>query len=262
MPNDPQLEKELARLRLQVKKRMFIIVGGALLAVIFAALVVATFFVTTVRYSRVRPPPLPTPSPSLKFPEFPWPPRSSAFSRIPNHYVTTLEGQTTLKDVGLRLEGAFRSGGYEQTGYYSVPGGFALVSRLEQFKSDGMPANESYRWSSDVQVPPFLSLEYWITLITGKVGRYRVIVFVITDDFFSQASGKKVGSEEAASLAINGANRLPDEIGSIPFQDDYTCTALVYEFEKRFADQPAEFKENGSLLAERHLQKILPHLQR
>src|SRR5687767_12691990 len=59
-------------------------------------------------------------------PEFPWPPRASAFTKIPT---TCLPSSTTFRliDVANRLEGALKRGGYGQTGYYSVPGGFALV---------------------------------------------------------------------------------------------------------------------------------------
>lgn len=197
-----------------------------------------------------------------QLPDFPWPPRSSARSNIPTQYVIKPEGQTLLRDVGFRLEDAFRRAGYVQTGYYGVPGGFALTSRLEQFKPNGLPVDEPNRWSSEIPIPQLFSTEYLTLLIRGKVGRYRVIVFIVTNDFFSQENGKSVESSQAESLAIRGANALPDEVGLIPFRDNYTCTALIYEFEKKSSDQRAEFKDNATLSAERHLQQILPQLQR
>jgi len=209
--------------------------------------------------------PLPSSTPietGSHLPEFPWPPRSSAYTKIPAQYVVKLEGQTLLRDVAARLESALKSAGYSQTGYYYVPGGFALVSQLEQFKPNGLPADDPYRWSMQIQTPSFFSLEYLTALIKGKIGRYRVIVFAVSDDFFSQASGKRVESEEAYRLAIEGANTLPDTVGSQPFTDRHTCTALVYEFEKAILDKPAQFKENSAILAETHLQKILPYLKR
>jgi len=195
-------------------------------------------------------------------PEFPWPPRSSAYTKIPSQYLLTTDRQILLRDVAERLETAFRNGGYSQTGYYSVPGGFALVSRLEQFKPNGLPADGPYRWTEQIETPRIFSLDYLAALIKGKVGRYRVIVFVVSNDFFSQASGKRVDSELARKLAIEGASALPESVGSLPYTDSHSCTALIYEFEKTVFDKPAEFKENSTLLAETHLQKILPYLRR
>ena len=201
-------------------------------------------------------------TPSSTLPEFPWPPRSSAYTKIPSQYLVKADGQTFLKDVAERLEMAFRNGGYSQTGYYAVPGGFALVSRLEQFKPNGLPANEPYRWAEQVETPRIFSLDYLSALIKGRVGRYRVIVFVVSNDFFSQASGKAVNSEQAKKLAIEGASALPDSVGNLPYTNSHSCTALIYEFEKTAFDKPTEFKENSTLMAETHLQKVLPYLQR
>lgn len=202
------------------------------------------------------------PTPTSTLPEFPWPPRASAYTKIPSQYLLNTDRQTLLKNVAERLETAFRSGGYSQTGYYSVPGGFALVSRLEQFKPSGLPANEPYRWAEQVETPRVFSLDYLTALIKGKVGRYRVIVFVVSNDFFTQARGRAVNSEQAKKLAIEGASALPDSVGALPWLENYSCTALIYEFEKTAFDKPAEFKENSTLMAETHLQKLLPSLQR
>jgi len=172
-------------------------------------------------------------------------------------------GVTTLKDVAARLENALKRGGYGQFSYYSVPRGFALVTRLEQFKRNGEPADEAHRWTQQIATPPIFSIDYWASLFIGTTGRYRVIVFAVSDeDFFSQTTGKRVDVEQADKLAIEGANRLPDVLGSTPYTDRHLCTALIYEFEKTALDSPTEFKENGSLLAEAHLQKILAYLEK
>lgn len=204
----------------------------------------------------------PSSTPPTSLPEFPWPPRASAFTKIPTPYLTNQNGTSRLKDAAARLEGALKQSGYGQTGYYAVPGGFALVTRLEQFKPSGAPADELYRWSQQVENPRVFSIDYLLTLLKGKVGHYRVIVFVVTNDFFSQESGKRVEVGQAANLAIEGANVLPDSVGNLSFTDDYSCTALIYEFEKAAPDQPTQFKNNCTLLAETHLQKILPYLEK
>ena len=211
------------------------------------------------------PPPTPRPTPDYRgaqLPEFPWPPRASAFMNIPSQFITNQSGTTALKDVGLRLEAVLRQGGYGQFGYYSIPRGFALVTRLEQFKADGTPADEPYRWSQEILNPRVFSLEYVRILLQGKTGHYRVIVFAVTDDdLFAQVEGKQVDVERADRLAIEGANKLPDWIGNSPYTDRHWCAALVYEFEKPSVDQPIDFKPNSNLLPQAHLQKILPHLE-
>ena len=194
-----------------------------------------------------------------EFPEFPWPPKASALLSIPPPFVKNPQGPTTLRDVGNRLQHAFQQGGYAQTSYYHVPDGFALVSQLEQFKTDGSPVEEPYRWSIKGVPPKFFSLDYWKTLIKGQPGHYRVIVFVVTTHPFAQR-GEKIDSEKASRLAIEGATALPKNLAEAEFTEDHSCIALVYEFEKTSAEAATEFKENSSLLGSVHLQKILPFL--
>jgi hypothetical protein len=249
--------------RLTTKKKLLI---GCLVVVFGIVLIGAAIIIILNASGSLEPmsnanttAPGPTPH---RLPEFPWPPKASAYTKVPPQYLLRPLGETRFKDVADKLEFTFRSAGYGQTGYYAVPGGFALVSRLEQFRPDGLPVNDRSRWSEEVEIPDVFSLEYLRALIKGKVGRYRVIVFAVSDDFFSQESGKKVGIEQARTIAIEGADRLPDDVGVLPYTDRHTCTALIYEFEKLHADKPGEFKYNSTLMAEQHLQKILPYLQR
>jgi hypothetical protein len=198
--------------------------------------------------------------PSL--PEFPWPPRASTYTKLPPRYVFNTQGQTRLKDVAARLENALNSAGYKQRSYYGVPNGFALVAQLEQFKPDGRPASDQYRWLLQIEPPRLFTVDYVSTLIKGKVGRYRLFVFAVSDDFFSQQSGKRVDSAQAYTLAIEGATTLPPAIGDRVITENYNCWALVYEFEKARLDKPAEFKETTVIPAETHLQTIMPYLKR
>lgn len=205
---------------------------------------------------------IPQPTPA-SLPDFPWPPRASAYTKLPPEYVLNPQGQTLLKDVAARLENAFRNAGYKQTGYYGVKGGFALVSQLEQIKPDGRPAAAAYRWSLQIETPEFFSTDYIRTLIKGKTGRYRLIVFAITtDEFFTQQNGKKVDSGEAYTLAIRGGSALPQALANQPVTNNHTCWALIYEFEKTRFDKPAEFIETSNIAADTHLQRIIPYLRR
>ncbi|MGB7922125.1 MAG: hypothetical protein WCF57_02650 [Pyrinomonadaceae bacterium] len=206
-----------------------------------------------------------TSSTTSELPEFPWPPKASALTTIPNAYLIRGEGQGTLKSVGDRLKQAFSSAGYSQTGYYGVPGGFALVSPLEQFKNDGTPVDTEYRWTTQAALPSLFSLDYFRSLIIGKsAGHYRVIAFIVTDKLFT-ATGEAATVETAERLSREGGTALPPSMGNQPFGDQYTCTALIYEFEKApGADTKAEFKASSSIMADMHLRKakILDFLER
>src|SRR5688572_955441 len=72
---------------------------------------------------------------SGNMPAFPWPPpRYSAFAPIVREWIA--DGPLpTLGSVATRLEAAFDRTGYGERTYYWVPGGFALVSRIEQIRA-------------------------------------------------------------------------------------------------------------------------------
>lgn len=256
-PESPRDEKRPSRRKLAIG----CILGGLAL---FGLVVLVAFFLLNLSGSLGPRSKIEVPSPTpAALPDFPWPPKASTYTKIPLQYVSNTQGQTRLADVAARLENAFRSAGYKQTGYYGVTGGFALVSQLEQCKADGSPASEQYRWVLQTEAPSFFTVDYFRTLIQGKVGHYRLIVFAITtDEFFVQQNGKQVDSAQAYTLAIHGASALPQSLGNQPVTDRHTVWALVYEFEKSRLDSAAEFKENTAIPADTHLQKITPYLRK
>jgi hypothetical protein len=191
---------------------------------------------------------------SAEAPEFPWPPEASASTRVQSRLLVKDGQPALLSDVAERLAGAMNSAGYSQLGYYHVPGGFALASQLEQFRPDGTALDGPERWSTQAAPPKLFSHGYFSTLLKGKTGRFRVIVFTVTNQPFTQ-TGKEVSSEQAADLAAKGSNVLPASIGQAQYSNDYTCTALIYEFVQAGSDKPAEFAKRSSLPAQTHLQK-------
>jgi hypothetical protein len=166
----------------------------------------------------------------------------------------------TLGDVDNRLRSAFLRGGYEKIGYYHIPGGFVVVTQLEQFDpTTGAPLAGANRWSTSVAPPRIFTLEYFRALIRGNSGHFRVIAFAVTNTLFNQ-TGKVVTSAQAARLAAGGSNALPPDIKEQPYAEDYRCTALVYEFLQPNSGQ-AKFVSSSSLLASQHLQKLLSFLE-
>ena len=207
-----------------------------------------------------------TPSGGTKrpsIPDFPWPPpRASARTLIPVSLLQSPGGQTLLFDVAARLQQAFNEAGYGELSWYSVPGGFAMVSRMEQFDRYGTPLPDPDRFSIAIAQPRTLGERLW-EVIRARQGRFRMIVLVVTSEPVRQGA-RRLSREEAMELFAEGADRVPEEIGREVFSSLYLCTALIYEFHQRTPDHNAEFVPSSRLDANIHLRQagILPALER
>jgi OOP family OmpA-OmpF porin len=143
--------------------------------------------------------------------DFPWPPNASA-SMIIQRSLLMKVGQTkSLKDIGEQLQAVLNRAGYGQGGFYGVPGGFALASRLEQFnQDDGAPLQGNNRWVIGIIPPSRFSKEHFQSFLRPLSGSYRLIVFTVRDKP-SEGGGEAVTSERAEVLSLEGSNTLPDE---------------------------------------------------
>lgn len=186
---------------------------------------------------------------------FPWPPpQASAFAVIPQNLLSA-KTETKLKDVAQRLERAFDAGGYAERSYYSIPGGFAVVSRIELIRADGAPEADG-RWSLKSPALIRISLtEFLKALFTAKVGHYRTIAFLATDASLQPDPSKKPTPEGAADWVSQGSPTLPAAIGNLPFTPEHNVTALIYEFERKTPDHDAELKHPSPLPGKGHLEK-------
>jgi hypothetical protein len=194
----------------------------------------------------------PVMQPPEKLPELPWPPMAAS-ARI-------VLPTTPFRDAGnfgqfcAVLTGALERCGYVEESYYSVPGGLALITRMEQTTRDARPAQGSERWSVDTHALTSLSLsDYLKALFLANTGYYRVIIFVVTDVPFGASKGA-LTSGEAQSLLTYGYNSLPPSVSEAPLPVNYACTALIYEFEKPEGKSP-EAIVPGHLDAKTHLVK-------
>ena len=214
----------------------------------------------TARESGSGPMPTPTPRvyrveaappPPISFPSFPWPPpAASASEAIPNDLLVAESALHSLGDVNARLVRALDLNGYAEKKYYAVPDGFAVATRLEQIEADGRPKPEPDRWSADS--PEFRSLgAYLHALFSANPGYYRVIVFIVTDVPFTEAS-RKVSETEAAGWLEGGLNQLPQEIADMLCHNGVVSTALIYEFHKDQGRDP-QLNEPSRLGAREHL---------
>jgi hypothetical protein len=186
-----------------------------------------------------------------EIPKFPWPPpEASAIANLPPQFFTNAH---SLADIEAKLSAALASSDYIQTGYYAVPAGFALVTRIEQINNDGTPKPPPGRWAIKPVRSFNLSLgDYIKALFEATPGRFRVIVFVVTKFAFTQTS-IAVTREEAMQWLSSGGNRLPHAIGDQPYTADHICTALIYEFEMPETRDKAILNKASPLTAKAHL---------
>lgn len=227
------------------------LLGTFLMATIFLA-----FTGCQPSYDSASPPVASTNAPGgVDIPSFPWPPpEASASMDLPSKFFV---GVTNLHQVDGKLSDALLSCEYAEKSYYSVPGGFALVTRLEQINADGTPKALQDRWSVKTSPMRDFSLSAYIKALFGaRPGRFRIIVFVVTDHAFSQAP-VPLKREEAMAWLPAGLNRLPPSIGQLSYSPSHSCSALIYEFELAENAQEAVATRPSSLSGESHLTKAM-----
>jgi hypothetical protein len=196
---------------------------------------------------------------SYKLPPFPMPPNATVEYPLDASLIKKPNGQTTLGDVDDRLRQALSANGYEDAGYYSIPGGFAIATAAEQFQSNGQPAARG-RFSDSDRPPSTFSTDYWRNILSGREGRYRVIAFIVTDQNYT-GSEKTPSFETGKNLIYQGAKFLPAEMRPIPFTARHKCIALVYEFGRDRKTGNIYYVRRSSLTATQHLQNLLKTLK-
>jgi hypothetical protein len=189
-----------------------------------------------------------------EIPTFPWPPPQPTTQMVLEATLLAA-GATTLGGVADRLTTVLGNLGYSEHGFYAVPGGFALATRLEQIEFDGTPKPEPLRWSSALPPRELFSLSDFVrALFTAPEGHYRVIVFVVNDQAFA-ASGETVSGEEALAWIGAGLNRLPDSIADRPFTERHAGTAMIYQFHRVGHEQEPIANPDGAETAARQLER-------
>lgn len=180
-------------------------------------------------------------------PEFPFPPPQASSSEVlPKSFFNNCKN---LGDIDKKLNLVLSKSGYERS-YFKVPGGFALVSRLEQIKDDASAMQDPNRWSD--QIPPVNSFsEYMSALFFPRIGYFRIVVFIITDVSFSQKR-EVATKQEAMTWLKQGNNILPEDAAKLPLNPNFNCTALIYEYQ--FTENQKS-KLSNRFSAQAHLEK-------
>jgi hypothetical protein len=157
-----------------------------------------------------------------------------------------------MGEVVLHLEDALTKSGYVERSYFLVPGGIAVVTRLEQIHPDGSPFSGPDRWVSGDENGQSLTIsEYLRRLFAADEGYYRIVVFILTDEAFGSQS-RSITADEATRWLSEGLNVLPADLVQRPLSEAHSCTALVYEFQKPHGQNP-RLLVPSSLGAQQHL---------
>ena len=163
-------------------------------------------------------------------PRMVWPPPLPSARLVLPHDLTTVS--KTLGQVAQKIESACAASGYAEKSYWAIPGGIAIVTRLEHIYADGRPYPADTRWlQRDGYLEGFSLSSYIRALFTARSGYYRVIIFAVTDTPFGAAT-KPITPDYANTLLGQGFNALPDSVAQTKLSEDTTVTALIFEFER------------------------------
>ena len=160
------------------------------------------------------------------------PPKPSAQMATLNNALFRRPG-ATLETVSEQLLAALASAGYVEHGFFCVPGGFAVATRLERIRDDKSPFPGDARWETGpnplVDLRNGFSLSRIIDgLINADPGRYRMLLFYVTDRAVRPTS--QAASASIMDLPAGGRDELPDDFADFPYSPAYRVRALVYEF--------------------------------
>lgn len=172
---------------------------------------------------------------------------------------TLFANPATVGEVAARLDAALDRAGYEDKSYYSVPGGFALVTEPERIGADGKPFAAAQRWI--FEATPLVSAHdvfddfpggFLRRLQNADPGRYRLIVFLVTTKAVT-TGGNAATFEAAHAWTTGGGDFLPANIASITLTPQHKISVLIYEFRRQSVAAPAKFLDPSALSARQHL---------
>lgn len=189
-----------------------------------------------------------------RFPN-PVPQPSAETSPLSLSFVTAQAGQAmTFGAVEDSLSDLINAAGYDWRQFYEFPGGFAMVTRVEQTRPDWTPMPSPDRWAVNVgSIKNWSLTEVIRRFASAPSGYYQVLAFIVTDQPVVTANRQPTYADLTSKLPP-GADRLPQGISSRIVSKETKCTVLIYEFKK--ADgQDAVVIVPGSLDAKDHLQR-------
>jgi len=171
---------------------------------------------------------------------FPWPPKRPSARTPPARY--TLFDATpslTLGEVSSRIEGALQNAGYRQWSHYTVPGGFATVTQLEQIDLEGRAYAGQDRWEPNLIQDETVGLfgRLLMALSGAPEGRFRVMALIVTDKTIRPCDDV-LERGEAQDLVELGPDRLGAERVDLIYSQTHRLSAFIYEYQKTGLGNP------------------------
>ena len=195
-------------------------------------------------------------------PEMPFPPPSASATHPLTSYFASCK---FLREVDAKICRALDAAGFYEKGYFYVKDGFAMVTAMEQFRSDGFSHSEANRWNSKpVREESFSIMGYLEAVFTAQPGHFRVFAFVATDEGFVFDKNRKFGPDDLPAWSREGANKLPPLIGNIPYNAQTRVEGFVYEIEVKEGGGKGFYITKSKLGGKTHFEnaKILPNLRK
>ncbi|MDB4991653.1 MAG: hypothetical protein JWN04_6831 [Myxococcaceae bacterium] len=194
------------------------------------------------------------PAPPVAVPAFAWPPpAASARTALPEHLLRHRDAKS-FAEVDRRISRALENNGYDERAYFSVPHGFAVITRLEQTDRQGFSKKGPDRWATTVgPLRQFSLTNYLRDLFSAAPGYFRVIAFVVTDQPYTNG-GVSVTEGVTEAWLEDGADRLPSALGATAYSAQHECSVLVYEFASSGGPGSVAVLRPGRLTGEQHLQ--------
>jgi hypothetical protein len=180
---------------------------------------------------------------------FPFPPPAGYTYAVLDD--ATFSNCRLLGDAGSIIYKAITSSNcnYEDVGYYAIPDGFVVVTKVEEINDDATSVSGSDRFAEG-QYQSMSILDFF----APRKGYFRVFAFLVTDVPFN-ATNTEVTAGNALEWIRLAANILPDAIKNKPFKPGYNCTVIVYEFKSEDANTHLSPLLSPRFSAQTHLQK-------
>jgi len=184
-------------------------------------------------------------------PDFPWPPpKPSSRWSIRQDHISDRNSLKTLGDYDRLLSKSLAAAEYSELSYFRVPDGFALVTRIECIDDGGCPLPGVARWKLDQPVMQRFSILdirlLLASLLKAEAGRFRVLVFIVTDVPFSGDRAEPTYGQ-AGEWLRRGLNVLPPSIASQLTNPGFVLSVLTYEFTKSVADGQVQAVDRTNL---------------
>jgi len=138
----------------------------------------------------------------------------------------------TLESVSEQLDSELEKRGYS-SGFFCVPGGFAMATSVERIREDKRPYPGDARWVTDPQGlldlrEGFSLKRVFDALVNADPGRYRMMIFYVTDKAVTPTD--KPPTAAILTLPERGPDEVPAYFDELPYTAAHRVRVLVYEF--------------------------------